>query len=403
MKIIHINNDDNWATPPDLYTKLNKKYSFDFDPCPYCEGEVVDGLSIEWGNNLFINFFSGNFVEWKKYNAQNARSTNIHQILHQEMIDQEGINHNAKNVYLIEIANELGIKEKNKERLLKNTNWENLACKDVLNAKLLNHLMKIILALTENVNLDIHQTAKNVQEKHQEEQWKKGEKTQLIQSLSKIIKTSIENQKEGQINITKEIESEIINVDQKFFSGQNLIGKSVNYIFQTDAFIADQKNFLFKTILYLYQMILVREQSQQTLFHHVLDVTVPKITKTLMNGGLINHLKELESISFRLKHKANIFINPPYSRKLKEAFVRKAISESKKGNLCVFLLPVSTSTKLFHKYIKINATSIEFIEGRIKFGKIDKEGNFYLPLNKKGKEQTGTKDSMIVVFDGRTK
>jgi hypothetical protein len=39
------------------------------------------------------------------------------------------------------------------------------------------------------------------------------------------------------------------------------------------------------------------------------------------------------------------FINPPYSRKLKEAFVRKAISESKKGKLCVMLLPVSTSTK----------------------------------------------------------
>jgi hypothetical protein len=87
---------------------------------------------------------------------------------------------------------------------------------------------------------------------------------------------------------------------------------------------------------------------------------------------------------------------------LKEAFVLKGIEESKKGKVCVFLLPVSTSTKLFHDWIKPNATEIEFIRGRIKFGKLDKNGNFYLPLNKHGKIQSGTKDSMVVVFDGRS-
>ncbi|MCP4761115.1 MAG: adenine methyltransferase [archaeon] len=94
------------------------------------------------------------------------------------------------------------------------------------------------------------------------------------------------------------------------------------------------------------------------------------------------------------------FVNPPYSQKLKEAFVIKGIQEMKKGKIVVFLIPVSTSTKLFHKYIKPKATRIDFIEGRIKFGKLDKEGNFYLPLNKHGKTQSGTKDSMVVVFDG---
>lgn len=97
------------------------------------------------------------------------------------------------------------------------------------------------------------------------------------------------------------------------------------------------------------------------------------------------------------------FVNPPYSQKLKEQFVIKGVEEMKKGKVCVFLLPVSTSTKLFHKWIKPNATSIEFVEGRIKFGKRDQNGNFYLPLNKDGKTQSGTKDSMIVVFDGRLK
>lgn len=95
------------------------------------------------------------------------------------------------------------------------------------------------------------------------------------------------------------------------------------------------------------------------------------------------------------------FVNPPYSQKLKEQFIIKVIEEMKKGKVCVFLIPVSTSTKLFHDYIKPNATSITFVKGRIKFGKIDKNGNFYLPLNANGKTQSGTKDSMLVLFDGR--
>lgn len=59
------------------------------------------------------------------------------------------------------------------------------------------------------------------------------------------------------------------------------------------------------------------------------------------------------------------FINPPYSRKLKEAFVLKAIEESKKGKLCVMLLPVSTSTKLFHQHILPNAKQIRFLEKKV--------------------------------------
>jgi len=97
------------------------------------------------------------------------------------------------------------------------------------------------------------------------------------------------------------------------------------------------------------------------------------------------------------------YVNPPYSKKLKEAFVKKGIEEMKKGKLCVFLLPVSTSTELFHDFILPNAKKIDFVKRRIKFGKLDKNGKFYLPLNKDGKTQTGTKDSMIVIFDGRVK
>lgn len=84
------------------------------------------------------------------------------------------------------------------------------------------------------------------------------------------------------------------------------------------------------------------------------------------------------------------FINPPYSRKLKEAFIRKAFEESKKGKLCVMLLPVSTSTKIFHEVIYPNAI-IRFLKGRVKF----------IGINTKGEKVTnkcGQHDSMLVIF-----
>ena len=93
-----------------------------------------------------------------------------------------------------------------------------------------------------------------------------------------------------------------------------------------------------------------------------------------------------------IEWKRRNYINPPYSRKLKEAFVKKAIEESKKGKLCVMLLPVSTSTKLFHDHIKPNANEIRFIRGRIAFEGINTFGE------KVGKGSAPMHDSMIVVF-----
>ena len=87
------------------------------------------------------------------------------------------------------------------------------------------------------------------------------------------------------------------------------------------------------------------------------------------------------------------FVNPPYSRKLKELFVCRSLDESKKGKLCVLLLPVSTSTKLFHDIVQPNAKEIRFLRGRVKFKGFCSDGS-----PSKG---AGMHDSMVVVFDGR--
>lgn len=97
-----------------------------------------------------------------------------------------------------------------------------------------------------------------------------------------------------------------------------------------------------------------------------------------------------------IEWKERNFINPPYSVDLKTKFILKAVKESKKGKLCVMLLPViGTSTKLFHDIILQNITEpIRFWERRIKFIGYNSKGE--LVSNK-----SPMHDSMVVVFDGQ--
>ena len=87
------------------------------------------------------------------------------------------------------------------------------------------------------------------------------------------------------------------------------------------------------------------------------------------------------------------FVNPPYSRKLKEAFIMKAFQEYRKGKNVVMLLPVSTSTKIFHEVILPNC-EIRFLRGRVKFEGINTKGEL---VNNK----CGMHDSMICIFKKR--
>ena len=86
------------------------------------------------------------------------------------------------------------------------------------------------------------------------------------------------------------------------------------------------------------------------------------------------------------------YINPPYNRMIKEDFIKKAWEESLKGKLCIMLLPVSTSTKIFHKYIYPYA-EIRFLKGRVKFIGINSK-------NEKVTNKCGQHDSMLVIFKG---
>lgn len=63
----------------------------------------------------------------------------------------------------------------------------------------------------------------------------------------------------------------------------------------------------------------------------------------------------------------NVFVNPPYGRKIGN-WVEKAFRTNEEhGNLVVMLLPARTDTKWFHEYIYHKA-EIRFVRGRLKFG-----------------------------------
>ena len=92
------------------------------------------------------------------------------------------------------------------------------------------------------------------------------------------------------------------------------------------------------------------------------------------------------------------FVNPPYDAKTKKAFVLKAIEESSKGNTSVMLLPVSTSTVLFHEYISEHADEIIFLKGRLRFDGVNTKNE---TANKYSNKASSMHDSMLVVFKGK--
>jgi DNA N-6-adenine-methyltransferase (Dam) len=101
------------------------------------------------------------------------------------------------------------------------------------------------------------------------------------------------------------------------------------------------------------------------------------------------------------------FVNPSYSLKEKTDFVEKAISEYQEhDNISILLLPVSTSTKLYHLTILPNF-NVYMLFGRLKFEGINSSNEHvnpgvginsipdaeHLPKIKNG----GTFDSMICI------
>lgn len=82
------------------------------------------------------------------------------------------------------------------------------------------------------------------------------------------------------------------------------------------------------------------------------------------------------------------YVNPPYNRRDKPKFIKKAYDQWRKGKTCVLLIPVKTSTYDFHEYILPHA-EIRFLKGRPKFLEHGKEGKF-----------AGRNDIMICIFDG---
>jgi len=56
-----------WKTPPEMLSKLNDEFHFDFDPCPHPRPDDFDGLLVDWGKSNWVNPpFTGGVMKWIK-------------------------------------------------------------------------------------------------------------------------------------------------------------------------------------------------------------------------------------------------------------------------------------------------------------------------------------------------
>lgn len=51
-----------WLTPPTLLEKLQKRFGFNFDACPFPKPNDFDGLTCEWGASTYVNPPFGSIV-----------------------------------------------------------------------------------------------------------------------------------------------------------------------------------------------------------------------------------------------------------------------------------------------------------------------------------------------------
>ncbi len=87
------------------------------------------------------------------------------------------------------------------------------------------------------------------------------------------------------------------------------------------------------------------------------------------------------------------FINPPYNLRDKTSFVNKAILESKKGKICILLIPSATDTELFLK-IWEHSHTIFLIHKRVKFKGYNSKGEYVT-------DKSGQSGSILAVIRQR--
>ena len=61
-----------WLTPPDLYSRLDAEFHFDFDPCPHPVPDGFDGLTCDWGLRNWVNPPFGSIIHQGKKKGPTA-------------------------------------------------------------------------------------------------------------------------------------------------------------------------------------------------------------------------------------------------------------------------------------------------------------------------------------------
>ena len=117
---------------------------------------------------------------------------------------------------------------------------------------------------------------------------------------------------------------------------------------------------------------------------------------------LNNDIEKMDGL--KIDWEKDNFINPPYSKApIKKQWVLKTIEEAKKGCNCTLLLPVSTSTKLWHQTLNPLLLNMQygkdwfFVEKRIPFIGVNSKGQY---VNIPKEERPTWSDTDVVQHKG---
>ena len=101
-------------------------------------------------------------------------------------------------------------------------------------------------------------------------------------------------------------------------------------------------------------------------FHFDLDPCSSHKRRLKPAGTITCYYKKEDGLEQSWGHR-RVFVNPPYSGKNIEKWIKKCYDEKDKANVIVLLIPsTKTGTEYFHEYVILYA-EIRFVKGRINF------------------------------------
>lgn len=343
----HVGNGEDgkhyWLTPPDLYARLDAEFTFDFDPCPYPLPEGFDGLTCEWGETLLLD------ISECASDVLCVTSSLTVPCSDADRTDQGNGSLHAANACARDPTAKAQLELLQEGRQSARRFWP-LVSGDAVDARLSKHLTLLILLVSDATGQATRPIVGSACATTPKRKWRDGAPTLLKDLRSLLQKNGTALLNLGERPDESKALSLITAVETFLSTGPCVHGLNAKHTLETSVPIADHREFLLKTISFLYRTLRALELSDQTSFRPVASATVGRETLIRLPGATrlwSSASQPTSQVFLRLSERASVYCNPPFGsimhqgkKKGPTAWVRKAIIEWQKGKRVVLVYPV---------------------------------------------------------------